>query len=230
MSLQYCSIDYRRMDGYIIASTPLKDPIPIPFDVDGLFKLYDHIYGLANLSDLSNVTSVVGDIRYHTVEQTTAFLNSTNQSIPTKKTQGVRFSGSLAAQALILPHMVVNIGSTHDLTDGWTFQKYYPIVIPLWAAIIYISFTGIIWLLLAGFGFWCCGSRQMPENISRLSNLMSDGYLSTPASSEDPTLKRFLAWLREGRVPDVPPNVAMVSISYVSPGRNMVIKRWVDGG
>src|SRR6266496_4345970 len=125
MSRQYCSIDYRRMDGYFRNSSPVTDPIPIPFDIQGMFQLYKLSYGVANLSDSSNITDAIkNEIRYQTVEQTTSFLR-TEEVAPIERTPGDRFSGSAAVQAFILPLIMdyVDTMTADCLTWGSSMAK-----------------------------------------------------------------------------------------------------------
>ena len=66
---------YDRKNGSILRSTRLSPLTPVAFDNAGLFKYYDAIYGLANITDNSTRTpEVETTIRYHIVFQAGEYL------------------------------------------------------------------------------------------------------------------------------------------------------------
>ena len=66
---------YDRRNGSILRSTKLSSLTPVSFDNAGLFKYYDAIYGLANITDNSTRThEVETTIRYHILFQAGEYL------------------------------------------------------------------------------------------------------------------------------------------------------------
>jgi len=101
---QYAEVAYGRKDGHINESTPLagSPPIPEPFDIQGLFGLYNVTYGLANIFDTNNRTpEVEATIRYQAMHQISEWLKG---DVGVKGAQGDedRYWRTLAGRMLIL--------------------------------------------------------------------------------------------------------------------------------
>jgi hypothetical protein len=150
---QYCSVAYSRKDDDILESLPVTGNTQAAFDIDGLFHLYDAIYGLANLTDSSNITTnVTATIRYHTVEQATAWLMG-NVGIGGLGGDVDHYWSSFAVRSLVIVPLMdfTNPKTAEYLTTGSSAKQFYRLLIPKSSA---YGFFGIVVVLLVWCG--CC--------------------------------------------------------------------------
>lgn len=208
---QFCQIDYRRIDGYIKASSPVDDlsPIPTAFDVHGLFQIYNLSYGLANLSDSSQFTDEIkNDIRYQTIEQATSFL-ATQEAVPSMRALGDHFAGSAAVRAFILPPVIDYIGSmTPDYrTDGLSMGEYYPLVIPLYLVCAFIIVCCLILIWATVVMFWSTRNKGDGNQDPAISDI----YIVTNSVDKEDELR---VWLRKARRSQRPSRATRVKIHW----------------
>jgi hypothetical protein len=152
---------YDRKDDNILDSALSSTPVPTAFDTTGLFELYNATYGLANFSSPTVIsTEVVSTIRYHAVQQATAFLEG---DVGFKGAAGDadHFWTSYAVRALIIePYMdyTNTIADIAFLTAGSTANNFSRLVIPpaqMFGFLIIVlliltwSFTLITWSLVS---------------------------------------------------------------------------------
>lgn len=150
---QYSYIAYQRQDGKIIKSLPVSDNIPTAFNITSLFQIYNAFYGLANLTDSTNRTDyVTATIRYHTVEQTTAWLEG-NVGIGGRGGDIDHYWSSFAVRSLlVMPLMDFTSPKTAKyLTTGSSAKEHYRLLIPKSSA---YGFFGIVAVIMVWCG--CC--------------------------------------------------------------------------
>ena len=141
------------------------------FDINGLFQIHNAFYGAANLSDASNVTTnITSTIRYHTVEQTTAWLEG-NVGIGGLGGDVDHYWSSFAVRSLLaMPLMLFITPKTAEhLTTGSSAKQFYRLLIPEYSAYGFagIAMVIIIWsgccLLFASPGVHAPNSSLFPE-------------------------------------------------------------------
>lgn len=163
---QYSYVAYSRQDGHIIESLPVSANFPMSFNITGLFQIYNAFYGLANLSDSSHRTdNITATIRYHTVEQTTAWLQG-NVGIDGLGGDVDHYWSSLAVRSLLaMPLMdFVTPKTAEYLTTGSSAKQFYRLLIPRYSA---YSFFGMV-LFIVIWSAYCllfvCPSVVAPNN------------------------------------------------------------------
>jgi hypothetical protein len=150
---QYSSIAYSRKDDDILESLPVTADTPAAFDIDGLFQIYNAIYGLANLTDSSHITTnITATIRYHTVEQATAWLEG-NVGIGGLGGDVDHYWSSFAVRSLVIVPLIdfTNPKTAEYLTTGSSAKQFYRLLIPKSSA---YGFFGIVVVLIVWCG--CC--------------------------------------------------------------------------
>jgi hypothetical protein len=203
---QFCLIDYARSDGYIKASSPVENlsPLPIAFDIQGLFQIYNVSYGIANFSDSSTFTTAIkNEIRYQTIQQATSFL-AAQEDAPLVRTSGDHFLGSAVVRAFILPLIMDYIDTmTSDyLTNGSTMGKYYPLSIPLYGVYAFFITCCMMLTWASVISVWC-RRGQAGERPST-----SDIYIVESGDDE------MIQWLRDGRPSPRPTIAGRVNIQW----------------
>lgn len=146
---QRATIAYSRKDGEILQSTPTADPVPEVFDIEGLFDLYNFTYGIANLSESGGrTTASVTTIRYHTLEQTTAWLQG---DVGVKGAGGDEdhYWSSFAVRSLLVAALTdyTTQKTPEDLVMGSSAKQFYRLLIPNSSlyGFFFISLSIIIW-------------------------------------------------------------------------------------
>jgi len=188
------------------------------FDIDGLFQVYNAFYGVANLSDASNVTTnITATIRYHTVEQTTAWLEG-NVGIDGLGGDVDHYWSSLAVRSLlVMPLMLFASPKTAEyLTTGSSAKQFYRLLIPKYSAygfagmvLAIVTWSGLCLLFVArgvlapnsslypeiDFGSKCVPLES--EQNARESTVSSIGYALFPLSNAtSKEVSRDLAGIR----------------------------------
>ena len=147
---QYSQIAYDRKDDNILESLPLTAGVPAAFDIDGLFQIYNASYGVANLSQASNIiANETNTLRYHTIEQTTAWLEG-NVGIDGLGGDVDHYWSSLAVRTLLaMPLMLFTNPKTAEyITTGSSAKKYSRLLIPQPTAYGFIG-------MALGIVIWC---------------------------------------------------------------------------
>ena len=216
---QYSYVAYSREDGHIMESAPLTANVPMAFDIDGLFQIYNAFYGVANLSDASNITTnVTATIRYHTVEQITAWLEGNVGIDGLGGDVDNYWSSSAVRSLLVMPLMLFTAPKTAEyLTTGSSAKQFYRLLIPKYSA---YGFAGMALAIITWSG--CCllfvcrgvlapnsslfpeidfGSKCVPleseQSNPRDSTVSSIGYALFPLSNAtSKEVSRDLAGLR----------------------------------
>jgi hypothetical protein len=148
----YSDVVYDRKDGNILDSTLVSTPIPTTFDTAGLFKLYNATYGPVDFSAPTvRSTEVVSTIRYHAVQQATAFLEG---DVGLKGAPGDddHYWTSYAVRALIIEPYMDDTNPIADiafLTTGSSANNFSRLVIPpaqMFGFLVIVLFI-LIWSL-----------------------------------------------------------------------------------
>lgn len=166
---QYAAVAYDRRDGHIIQSLALEDTPPMPeaFDIEGLLAIYNVTYGLANFSDSGIRTdTAITTIRYHAVEQATAWLKG---NVGTRGAAGDQdhFWSSLAGRALLLWPLTdfTNPLSPADCTTGASARQFYRLSIQSSSVygFLFIVLTILTW---SAYTLWSLSTGAMAPNSS----------------------------------------------------------------
>ena len=167
---QHTSIVYRRNDGTILESTPTTTPIPVNISTSDLLKIYNATYGAANLSDSSGRTKeVVATIRYHAVEQATAWIQG-NVGIRGAGGDDDHYWDALAVRSLIIVPIMdfTNDKTADNLVRASSAKQFYRLIIPSISVYGFMFLVLIItgWsasLLILTFGFIVPNNSLFPE-------------------------------------------------------------------
>ena len=119
-------------------SLPLTANVPMAFDIDGLFQIYNAFYGVANLSDSSNVTAT---IRYHTAEPPVGSRGMLVLTVSEKMSiiTGLTFA---MRSIVIMPLMLFTTPKTVEyLKTGSSAKQFYRLLIPKYSA---YGFVGMV--------------------------------------------------------------------------------------
>lgn len=156
---QNTTIAYDRKDGNILESLPISNAAPSPVDIESLFLIYDAFYGKANLSDSTGRTDdVLATIRYHAVQQTTAFLQG-DVGIRGAGGDDDHYWAGLAVRSLLVVPLTdfTNPKTVEQLVQGSSAVQFNRLVIQSGSL---IGFALIVVIIL-GWSVFCLRTISM---------------------------------------------------------------------
>jgi hypothetical protein len=141
---QRTSVVYRRNDGTILQSNPTTIPTPVAISTNDLLEIYNATYGVADLfSSTIRTNDVLDTIRYHAVEQVTAWIQG-NVGIRGAGGDDDHYWDALAVRSLIIVPMMdfTNAKTADNIATASSAKQFYRLIIPS------ISVCGFLFLVL----------------------------------------------------------------------------------
>jgi hypothetical protein len=184
---QHTSVVYQRNDGTILESTPTTTPTPVNISITDLLAIYNATYGVADFNSSGRTDEVVATIRYHAVQQATAWVQG-NVGIRGAGGDDDHYWDVLAVRSLIIVPMMdfTNDKNADNIATASSAKQFYRLIIPSISVygflflVLIITIWSASWLTLT-IGFIIPNNTLFPE----IDFGSKSGYGNVSISGED---------------------------------------------